>query len=77
VLNRFGVDGIGVVRYDLLFIVPGVERRLKDGRLLVGDLYAFESADQFFRLSAEHGTADHFNTTSALATRIWFDEHVN
>ena len=76
VLRRFDrrrTDGVGVVRDDLLLRVADVDAGLEDFYPLVGELCAFEAADQLFGFAREHRTADHFDP--ALAAGI-FQKHV-
>ena len=76
VLRRFDrrrADGVGVVRDDLLLRVADVDAGLEDLYPLVGELCAFEAADQLLGFAREHRAADHFDP--ALAAGI-FQKHV-
>ena len=59
--HHLGGDlGFGVGN-NVVFAVAGIDFRLEDGHLLAGDGGALETADQLFRLAAEHAAADHFD----------------
>jgi len=62
-----GVDGVVVVAHHLLVAVAGVDGRLEDFYLLLGKLRTAQTADEFFGLSREHGTADNFYSSGATA----------
>ena len=50
-----------VVRDDFDVGIPVVDGGLEDDDLLLGELGAFEAAEEFFGLAGEHGAADHLD----------------
>ena len=60
-LDRGARDGRGVMGYDIEVRITLIDGRLENLDFLLGELGAFEPADQFFRLAGEHGAADDFD----------------
>ncbi len=60
-------EGRSVMRDDGVAAESRVERRFENAHRLAGDTRAFETADEFFGLPAEHGTANDFDPPDVSA----------
>ena len=70
-------DGLAFVADDILFAISHVNRRLEDFHLLLSELGALHSSNEFLGLSREHGTTDDFyaSTPHHLAMIVFFVAH--
>ena len=69
------MDKISVVADYFNFIIPGIYDWFEDLHFEVGDLDPFQSSDQFFRFSAEHAAADHFDPAPSFTGQVGFNKH--
>jgi len=65
------------MRGDGAPVIADIQLGLEADNALLGDLCAFETADQFFRLAGKHRTGNHFKPARmrryhCIAFRVYF-----
>jgi hypothetical protein len=72
VAERNSPQAAGIVRHDVLRMVPRIRHRLEYFHLQLSDFCPFKPANQLLRLAGKHTTANNFHPAGTLPLEMWF-----